>query len=54
MLDYYGIGVATYPMTMGEYYSMQESMSHASGSDEGEGETVNIDMDEQKNKKAEE
>ena len=51
MLDAYAIGVAIYPMTMGEYYSMQESMS--SQSSEGaagtntlagdEGETVNID-----------
>lgn len=27
MLDYYGIGVAIYPMTMADYYSMQESMN---------------------------
>ena len=25
MLDYYAIGMATYPMTMSEYYSMEES-----------------------------
>ena len=26
-LDFYAIGVAPYPMTMAEYYSMQEQMS---------------------------
>lgn len=29
MLDYYGIGVATYPMTMADYYSMQEALHSA-------------------------
>lgn len=26
MLDYYAIGVAAYPLTMGEYYQMQEAL----------------------------
>jgi len=37
MLDYYAIGVATYPMTINEYYSMQEAQtSHKVHTDPGE------------------
>lgn len=50
MLDAYAIGVAIYPMTMAEYYSMQESMSsqNADAADANvlaaeEGETVDVD-----------
>jgi hypothetical protein len=49
MIDAYAIGVAIYPMTMGEYYSMQESMSNqnveptdANAISGDEGETVEI------------
>ena len=55
MLDAYAIGVSIYPMTMGEYYSMQESMSsqNADAADAevssaiagDEGEAVNIDAE---------
>lgn len=41
MLDYYAIGVAAYPMTMGEYYAMQDAMqSNKVHSDVGEIEEV--------------
>lgn len=54
MLDFYAIGVAVYPMTMNDYYTMQESMSKEEaagttttiGSAEGEGETtINLDKE---------
>ena len=52
-IDSYAIGVSIYPMTMGEYYSMQESMDsqNADTADQDaltadEGETVNIEEDE--------
>jgi hypothetical protein len=32
MIDFYAIGVATYPMTMADYYTMQETL-HQSQSD---------------------
>jgi cathepsin B len=41
MLDYYALGVAVYPMTMGEYYAMQDAMaSNKVHSDVGEIEEV--------------
>lgn len=35
-LDFYAIGVAAYPMTMADYYSMQEQINMAQAPSEGE------------------
>lgn len=43
MLDYFALGLATYPMTMGEYYSMQEAYNQAQ-TQTGEA-TEHIDLD---------
>lgn len=43
MLDYFALGVATYPMTMGEYYSMQEAYAAAQGQQGSDEETIDLD-----------
>lgn len=40
-IDYFALGVATYPMTMGQYYEMQESLQQTQVN-------TNIGEDEQK------
>lgn len=44
-LDYYALGLSTYPMTMAELYTMQENQMKMDQMKEEEG--VNIDMDEE-------
>lgn len=44
-LDFYAIGVAPYPMTMGEYYAMQEQMSYNQAQQPTEEEEVSVDLD---------
>lgn len=50
MLDYYAIGVAAYPFTMADYYTMQETMhttTHATPdtTPADTEETVNLDYE---------
>ena len=47
-LDFYALGVAVYPYTMAEYYSMQEEMQKRSSQQSAQGETISeqeIDLD---------
>ena len=43
MLDYYAIGIATYPMTMAEYYSMQEQNINRQAPISDDDEPINLD-----------